>query len=261
MNADLYLLVGEGELHWGFSVRSRGATARQKALIAPPPTSLVGALLFPLARLMGWGELPLSPVRNAVIGAYASISPLIEFEDLMRSLALPYLQRRYRSWKMRDYWFSVFPLGKAYGPATKLRLAYLISGELLEKHLGSGWKDLIRASLASITRIGSKESIVSMDPRTEIGKARITLKGRGKTYFYAPLKALRSFSPSSAWIEEFWDNNGLREEYVLNVDDLRSVQVSFELSEDGFMAEMGNYTVVGMRSWLNDTTDKVATKR
>jgi len=88
MNADLYLLVGEGELHWGFSVRSRGATARQKALIAPPPTSLVGALLFPLARLMGWGELPSSPVRNAVIGAYASLSPLIEFEDLMRSLAL-----------------------------------------------------------------------------------------------------------------------------------------------------------------------------
>ena len=100
-----------------------------------------------------------------------------------------------------------------------------------------------------------------MNPRTEIGKARLTLKGRGKTYFYAPLKALRSFSPRSVWIEEFWNNNGLREEYVLNIDGLRPVQVSFKLSGDGFMAEMGDYTVVGMRSWLNDTTDKVATKR
>ncbi|MFN3805478.1 MAG: hypothetical protein ACK4SY_10510, partial [Pyrobaculum sp.] len=40
-------------LHWGFVVRSFGATAAQTALALPPPTAIVGAFATPLLRLLG----------------------------------------------------------------------------------------------------------------------------------------------------------------------------------------------------------------
>jgi CRISPR-associated protein Cas5a/b/c len=49
-------LYSKVKLHWGFIVRQLGASAAQLAYVLPPPPTIVGSFMNPLARILGLSE-------------------------------------------------------------------------------------------------------------------------------------------------------------------------------------------------------------
>jgi CRISPR-associated protein Cas5a/b/c len=180
------------KLHWGFTVRAKGATAAQPAMILPPPTSVVGAFAYPLARLLGLPEGQITAKKGrerAVItplfecfiksakGASAGLDPgsrtgLSTYMEVTRIIGLVYKTGGQVSEALKapiqeaiPLIMPVQPVGSTYGPNSILHMAALIDVEELAKCLGVSVGDVDNYGLKScygVSRLGSKEGLVSV---------------------------------------------------------------------------------------------------
>ena len=149
-------LVVKARLYWGYAVAAPGQSGARQALIAVPPSALVGALAYPCAYGVEHGAV--KKVSEEVEWAAMGILDIDSVDMLLRSvlpsverlLNVPYMQRNNR--KRRELWFSVHPVGKVYLPSASVIVAYF--GEGVERFEKCAW---------GITRIGSKESLVAVE--------------------------------------------------------------------------------------------------
>lgn len=173
-------------LHWGFTVRQIGASAAQLAYILPPPPTVIGSFMNPLARILGLGESidpKFGPASNkvmdcaarATLSAAAGLDPdsdvgIAVYAEPSRITASIYkTETDYEeALKMPPYQASedllpVQAVGAASSPKGLLVLAWLLDPSKLSDCLKVNVevRDL-KAAAWSLFRVGSREGLVSL---------------------------------------------------------------------------------------------------
>lgn len=200
MSNPIRLFYSTVTLSWGFTVRYKDASASQPAYVLPPPTTVVGAFTYPLARLLGLrdtghgrisyesGALITELMRKAMEATITASAGVVveevetgaivhnEISKITASMykggtekgrirAKPHSPEFYKEALPRI--FPAQAVGSAYAPGVKLLLTWVVDVEKLSRSLGLKEEDLdSHGTLISIgvTRIGSKEGIASNDP-------------------------------------------------------------------------------------------------
>lgn len=233
----------EVTFHWGFWVRAPFTSRYQESLTIPPPTTLIGALAEPLIQL-GF----LKGVRGETIktdlgvssaaSLLDSIIPTASFcfdgtqngfayEDINRYITLHYQQkakdpsgiRRY----LPQYRTGALRVGKVSMPSGRGIACYIIDADAAHGIFSDDPERSLLQAAYNITRLGSKESIVSVES-AEIIPNPTTLKPplEIKTRYYFPYRLAEVTSePSDFYIERFWRGGWSRrdkpefEDYVI----------------------------------------------
>lgn len=168
----LYGLTVDVELHWGLSLNYFLGTKSRPTLQVIPPTTIIGALSYPLAKLknipenMGGEASSADMFREMFNGVYYSIidGALIPYAEISKIWFYKVRDRRAESDAV------AFPKLYARTP-TRIRLYYVINAVSASRILGMGWRGIIEYASWSITRLGAKESTVSViDVKTSIVK-------------------------------------------------------------------------------------------
>lgn len=215
---------------WGFSVRLPGTSASEPTLKLPPPTTLIGALAKGLAHTLNLPEVIIhksymvstAEILNEVIkSAHLTLlvgggkSPLWSIiSDVTRMQALQYLQPKYWNSEYIDTWFGVHSVGKVYIPSALAEIVYIIDKSKAVDILGEDWNSVLLKSAFSMTAIGVKESIISIDD-IEIAPIRCTqTQGYVTSRYYFPMEAV---DPSDLELlrdelmcDEYWDHRDRR---------------------------------------------------
>lgn len=184
----LYGLTVDVELHWGLSLNYFSGTKSRPALRVIPPTTIVGAIARPLARLRGapenadGGDSGAEPFKGMFVGVYYSV---------LRGALVPYAE-------LSKVWFykvrenrakpDAAALPKLYAKVpTSIRLYYVIDAVQASKTLGEGWVRALEGAAWSITRLGAKESIVSVTAVTASPVKEVRAEGAIVTSATVPL--------------------------------------------------------------------------
>jgi CRISPR-associated protein Cas5 subtype I-A len=236
--------------HWGFWVRAPYTSRYQSSLSIPPPTTLIGALVNPLISL-GYvkldGEVVLlddkqivnkkgkkrlnliaSPVAKfkdmiPMASLYYDDSNAFSYYDINRYITFHYQERTEETEEEKavggrrylpEYRFGAIKVGKVTAPSSKGVACYLIDEDYAEKILGSDWKHIIQIVAYNINRIGSKESIVSIDSVSIIEDVKMINAPRNiRTRCYIPLRCIDETQlKGTYYIETFWDGGWSRDE-------------------------------------------------
>lgn len=216
---ELALLYIDLVFTWGFSVKSPFVSAAQLSTLLPPPSTLIGALSYGLAKTLRWPECELSIDSRMVSGARRVVHLIrsahlglkgeggtypMGWTDISRAHALPFLQARYRKPEARSTWFGIHGFGKMLMPNARGRLAFVVDSNIAEKELGENWQELLMMAAGSVISIGSKEGLVAVD-NVHIENARPEVK-RAKTSYYFPRESVTYCDPTVSELEqaEFW---------------------------------------------------------
>ncbi len=147
-------------------MRTVPASKMRLALKYPPPTTIIGALTYPIFRIMNWRDEVLNNNKNSILPSYERIKDIFKYVSaringkLFTYGTLLRIHRMYN--KKVDFAITSSPMILAYGEERNLfELAYLIDLDAAEKH-GITKEKIIRAAWG-ITRIGSRESVFSVD--------------------------------------------------------------------------------------------------
>ncbi|MDI9609363.1 MAG: type I-A CRISPR-associated protein Cas5a [Candidatus Verstraetearchaeota archaeon] len=208
----------EGEYHWGYWVRVPGTSKQQSALPIPPPTTLNGALAFPLARdgllketknqtkISGETLLNLergkydprsvsSIFEGAILGAALALSgKAMMWEDINKYTTLHFQTttkdkpeekaaggRRY----LEKYKTGAISSGKVFYPKGKAVVFYAVNEDAISKAIQAPWDRHLEEACWSISRIGSKESIFSVS-KVNFSEIQERTEGEVKTRLYFP---------------------------------------------------------------------------
>ncbi len=168
------IFLAEVIFHWGFSVRSVGSSAASLPYLIIPPQTLVGALSWGLAKVLGLPEVVNSVSatklfidEGVIVWSAARLEgPVAPYSDIVKLERSPYMRERYRKDFQRQ--FGVSSMGRVYAPSLKATIAYVINVNRLInliRRVGSSMDpyEALKAAISSIIRIGSKESIVTID--------------------------------------------------------------------------------------------------
>ena len=196
---------------WGWSVRVPYTSVGGASYPLPPPTTVVGALAEPLAELLGWPEVDVAQgevrgrrrtrrvtsVRSAAarlaehilaVGAGLASGAVIVTYDLVRTENVPYLKTAHQ--RDPSQWFSVNAFGLAYSPGSRLCLALVFKDTITSI---AGEDTLLKAAW-SVTRIGSKEGLVSVE-YASVSK-RIEAVSGTPSMLYGPCSMAEESAPS-----------------------------------------------------------------
>jgi len=238
--SDLFGLRVRVVFHWGFWIRSPSTSRYQSTLPIPPPTTLIGALAHHILRqgCVSMGGRRIEGEVSFINGRLTSSAALLEeiipatsfyyeagdiegfsYEDINRYITLFFQLKVPREPGMRrysmEYRMGAIKVGKVYFPSGRGAACYLIDEHRAERLIGSDWKARVKTAAYNITRIGSKESIVSVESVEEIedvGEVKAPIKI--KTRCYLPLRLLdqSSLKEGRYYVERFWRGGWASEE-------------------------------------------------
>jgi CRISPR-associated protein Cas5a/b/c len=207
-----YILVDVvGTFHWGFSIQSPEASKAQLPLSVPPPTTLVGALSYPLFRtyreyrgetLMEEGKLYsitkllydfIECTSIAFEGEYSGYP----WQDISKLVTVVWHYHRKNRRGIPKYETGALPTGKVYTQG-RAKIIYVLREGFVEK-------EKLESAAWQITRIGSKESIFSVEKiRVSEVEPKIT-EGKIKTRFYFPMELAKEGGIYQMYfLQEFW---------------------------------------------------------
>ncbi|MBT0160548.1 type I-A CRISPR-associated protein Cas5 [Candidatus Bathyarchaeota archaeon A05DMB-2] len=224
----------EATLHWGFWCRSPSTSKLQTSLYIFPPTTLIGALCAELARrgVLKLNGMEIKGETLAVNGKFSSPSLVLAkavagasayykegtigfaYEDISKYVTLHFHQfqndgrgiRRY----LPEYRSGAIRVGKISVPSGAIVICYLLYDKILEELIGNNWEREILIAACSIDRLGSKESIVSIE-KSEPMDAKPLKDNRIETRLYFPLKYVDQHSiEGSYYSERFWKGGWTR---------------------------------------------------
>lgn len=170
MQSDLWALTIDVETHWGLSITFFAPTKSSPALRVVPPTTIIGALAYPLARLKGWSEnlsaktSGADRLRSILEGVYYSVlsGSMVPHAEVTKIVSYKVREKRVIS--------DAAAVQKTYTePGTTLRLYYIFDTERAKGLLGGSWRSLLAEAAWGISRLGSKESLVSVVRVEEVG--------------------------------------------------------------------------------------------
>lgn len=157
------IVLAELFFSWGYLIKPPYLSLGGHSLPYPPPTTLIGALAYPYFKYIGLNkEIEFinnkphsSSVKLLEYVKYASMGYLnpmtTQIVDINKYYIFAYVRDDYRKDETR--WTSVIGVGKTY-VLSKAVVAYLVEREYSELLSKIAW---------GISRIGSKESIVSVN--------------------------------------------------------------------------------------------------
>lgn len=245
-------LTVKARYHWGFWVRMPTMSKFQATLPIPPPTTIIGALAYPLIRngvlsvdgVRLEGELLFDPEAGVMspagllekyVHAAARFDPIAVrggmalgyvWDDINKYVTLLFQEftrlteeekhvggRRY----LMRYRTGALPTGKVYYPSG-ISIVILVDEAMRSIVDGDLEKELVKAAWQMV-RVGSKESIVSVEDVT-VSKARPLGNRRVKTSYYFPVRA-GAVEEGDFYSVAFWRGGWSRsrvagyEEYVI----------------------------------------------
>ena len=266
----LYFLYVRAKLSWGFACRLVPFGKSRMTMKAPPPSTLLGALAYPLARSLDWSEVLLGDgkevsgadrVRKFVVSAHAKLSSSLAVKaDINRVFWFDFQRKEVKT--------DAIALERVYAsPATgaregRMELIYIVKPGLAEGVLGEKWASLLEAGGWSLTRVGQKEGLISVE-YVKLAEARVLEDNKVKTDFYFPLEACSS-PPRGSWIQEFFvdpwevgigDYTGARRlpfiiPYSVQEEGPTEVEAQLE-PERGIAIRCGEHTIISLRRWLS----------
>ena len=265
----LYFLYVEAKLHWGFACRLVPFGKSRLALKVPPPSTLLGALAYPLARQLGWPEVILEADGRAksgadrVLGFSASAHARIRFapsirSDISRVFWYYLLKKEVRTDAIALEKVYANPLPEEGAP--KIDIIYVIDAGRAEDALGQRWPALLETSAWAMTRIGQKEGLITVE-EVRLAEAKLLDEEHVSTEFYFPLEASTGELEGS-WIQEMfvdpWEAGigeyaGLRARPFIvpfSIVEQRPTEVKVRLSAEGAALDCGGHIVVSLRRWL-----------
>lgn len=180
------LVLVEIFFSWGFILKPPYLALGGKTLSYPPPTTLVGALTYPYMKITGdtrevliINNKPYSPasklldkVKYAVMGYPEPRT--IQIVDINRYASYGYIRDDYK--RRMEMWFSIMGVGKNYTPYKSV-IAYLVDSRYIDEISKVAW---------GISRIGSKEGLVSVTKVVTIRNPQILQNTRVETIFPVP---------------------------------------------------------------------------
>ncbi|MEM2622777.1 MAG: hypothetical protein QXI35_07945 [Candidatus Nezhaarchaeales archaeon] len=144
--------------HWGLLINHYGFNKSRPVINFIPPTTIIGALSYPLNKLLKRPE------------QYQEHSGAELYRRIFRSInvKLPLFSAYYDLSRVAFMYrgkaeFDAVAVGKLYKASQESPIEVIIVVEEgpAEKLLGPKWKDLLRAACCSINRIGARESIIT----------------------------------------------------------------------------------------------------
>lgn len=181
-----YLKV-EATLHWGLYLNYHAFTKSRPALKTIPPTTLIGALAQPIALKNHWAENSESnssaeKIRTLFKGIYLSQNlPLIEYNDLSKIFSYDVDEKQIRT--------DAAAVSKIYRGVSSaddsVKIVYLFEEQDVRKFFDVGWEEMLLEAAWSMTRLGARESIVSVD-KVSIGDVAVLNQKTAQTVYYFP---------------------------------------------------------------------------
>lgn len=251
----------KGRLHWGFCVKGIAVSKRQYSLKTIPPTTLIGAISYPLSTFyhrdsetiisLSNGRYTLSSSTNVFYKMFRlatiSFNGYGKYVEDMNQYILLHFQtlikedgevRRYRM----KYRRGRMVVGRVYMPNGEFDIVYVVDDDKAKDVLGEGFLDALYKSAWNITRLGSKESLVSID---DVKIYRDIIRRDGGIYttrFYFPLTSIRGAPRNGVfYLEKFWVGGYSRGEEIKYIeyiipgtpDPVRSMDVEVEVGPMG----------------------------
>jgi len=265
----LYFLHIKAKLSWGFACRLIPFGKSRMTMKAPPPSTLLGALAYPLARSLGWPEVLLGDgketsgadrVREFVVSAHARLNfSLTVKADINRVFWFDFQRKEVKTDAIALERIYTSPISGAR--ESEIELLYIVRPELAERALGGKWASLLEAGGWSLIRVGQKEGLVSAED-VRLAEAEVLNGEKVKTSFYFPLEACSS-PPKGSWIQEFFidpwevgigEYTGARRlpfviPYSVQRGEPAEVEAQLE-AERGVAILCGEYTIISLRRWL-----------
>lgn len=182
----LFFLKVRCALHWGWKLNIVPFSKSRPPLVVPPPTTLIGALAYPLNRALGLPEAlgehsgaeRLRTVLNYV-GLRVDI-PLISYFDLSK-IAFFY-RKEARTDAVATGKTCVLSLRNRDHELPTITLCYIVDEAKANAAFGGGARERLIEAACSITRLGSRES-PAVPLSVSYGEARPVNQGRGETAF------------------------------------------------------------------------------
>ncbi|MEM3804436.1 MAG: type I-A CRISPR-associated protein Cas5a, partial [Conexivisphaerales archaeon] len=215
--------------HWGYTIKVPDVSKAQPAVKLPPPSSIIGAICMPLARRMELGEViydgnniasTVSKFGDMFKAAGARIRGSSSYwEDKNRYLILQFQQPHRRG--SPNFMFGAIPTGKIFAPGLQIDLALLVDETLAKEKLGDSWEKELQLAALQISRLGSKESIVSSS--NVVIDAANPSKSKVETSYYFPIDAANPIGNTLEQpyhYEEFWEP-----EWTFGVDAKRIIYI------------------------------------
>lgn len=212
------LLHVRARYHWGYSVKHPFSSKGQPAFALPPPNTLKGALS---KGFMDNLETIYAPLKKGKFNLTSSASLMnfikaascklgdehdeiaSEWMDINRYIVLHFQKPVRRA--LREYRFGTISSGKVLAQHITLHVLYLIDEDKARSILGDSWKQSLLRSAWSITRIGSKESVVSIED-VKLNDSWCVSQDTVKTSYYFPSEAKETIKGDNYDEVEFWDD-------------------------------------------------------
>ncbi len=226
---DIRVFYVRASFSWGFTVRYKGVSAAQPSYPIPPPTTVVGAFGYPLARLLGldpydkgvekYGKgFLISPTMKAFLESTITASAaLVRTKGSSGGISI-YLEPGriiglvYRTGgqlsdikkakihtsefygKVLGLMQPVQAVGSAYAPGLVLDLLWIVDAGKLVKELGVSRESFEKAAskaVYGVVRIGSKEGLISLHTAGYYNSVKILSAGeKFKTRFYVDARCV-----------------------------------------------------------------------
>jgi len=234
------------KIHWGFSVRLKGATAAQPSLPLLPPTTILGAFAQPLLKLLDigyahpikydkkdWGSVVTPSFKcflSSALGAAMALDPasmvgISNYAEITRIIGLPYKTGGQVASAVKEPIYksisTIMPvqaMGSSYSPGALICIGAVLDIDKLSKCLDVDVKDVEDVGLQScysVTTLGSKEGIVS------VIKAHydepLTYDGEINTIAYVPERSVITLFPERFMKISLWDLNYKTKNFLVPV--------------------------------------------
>jgi CRISPR-associated protein Cas5a/b/c len=256
----LFFLKVPCVLHWGWRLNLTLFSKSRPPLLVPPPTTLIGALAYPLSRALNLPEA-LQEYSGAErlrdVLKYVGLridAPLVSYFDLSKISF--FYRREGRS--------DAVAVGKTYALSKRKRqdfpaitVCYVIDEERASRKFGKKIREKLVEAALGMTRIGSRESLVA-PLNVSYGEARLVPQRRGKTAFSFLRRAI-SRPPEGSFINlevvdwekcQMGDYSRVERELMIipyDVTEHSPKPVDVELSDDHTFVDVGGELIVARR--------------
>ncbi len=265
-----YFLKTKLIMHWGIVCRVVPFSKSRPSIYFPPPSTLIGALAYPLSRQTGMPEI----LQKGIFVSSADF--LLKFiksvhlrpkyayavkSDLSRVYWVHYARREAKSDAVALEKVYTFPIQSSGYP--EMDVIFLVDASSAERNLGGDWMKKLVSACWSIVRVGQKECIVSaesvkMQEAQEVGRSYVEIS------YYTPLEAIKRIMPEdeteyqiieyyNPWLSGIGDYAGAhRTSYIIPFSEkkLTPTVVKAEVSENGVVFSDGEDVIVTCRRWL-----------
>ena len=216
-------------LHWGYAIRKR-TTKAKPAFLLPPPTTLIGALSFYRYRgienvLFNKKSIESPAFYLKGVKATAKLSSFASYvEDIIRNVIFIYQRKERQLDPLSRY--NIISEGKVYSPGGMLIVVYIANTLAKEELEKMSW---------SIARIGSKESVVSVED-VEVGEAS-KVSGVIETDYYFPATVSVVEKEEFINLVPFWDEKA----YIFDQD----------AKKEAYMLPLRSYPIISTKVKVN----------